>query len=195
MNRTDAVLAAVKVQWRDTTQIDLSLWDSGFKWTTETTRGTLHHLAEAGRIERRKSGRTYQWRLIAAPAPVALTDAEAILGELRGVIERAQRPEPEPSPAAAQTVVVGDDVDLPDLVEADAYIVERIVKRAAYDALRAMLTVLDGWIEGNLANVDAGVGRADQAEQFHADDIRCMANDAARLMGTREPHRPAADNG
>jgi len=117
-------------------------------------------------------------------------DADVILGELRALIEQAQTPPPAAPPAKA--VTVGDDVDLADLTEAQEYLAKRIVKRAVYDTGKALLDVLDGWIEGAAENNES-MGRRDaDPREFHAADIRVMVNDAMRLMGAPEHRIPQA---
>jgi len=106
--------------------------------------------------------------------------------ELLGAVSR---PAPAPDP---ETVVVPLGAELGELLAADARVTQRVVKRAKYDALRTMLDVLNGWIEGAHENADAGSGSHADAEQFHADDIRRMVNDAAREHHVREPYRPTS---
>ena len=68
--------------------------------------------------------------------------------------------------------------------------------RAAYEALEAMLSVLDGWIEGVIEDAEArdlrDRPRTPEAVTFHASDVRRMVNDAARLVGAREPYSEAS---
>lgn len=65
--------------------------------------------------------------------------------------------------------------------------VERVARRAKYDALKQVLIVLDGWIEGVKSNIEDGM--PGDIDQFHVDDIRRMVNDAAREIGTDDPFR------
>jgi hypothetical protein len=83
---------------------------------------------------------------------------------------------------------------------ADVEVVGRIVRRAKYEALHAMLEILGGWVTGAQENCEAmehgsaachDDGRA-CGETFYVADIRNMVNDAARQVGTREPYRPEA---
>jgi len=69
-------------------------------------------------------------------------------------------------------------------------LLDRIVRRAQYTALSAMLGVVDGWVEGAQANHE-GLGHRDKdcCSTFHPDDIKRMINDAAREVGTAEPYR------
>lgn len=125
------------------------------------------------------------------PEPPSLPrDADAILGELRVMIEKAQTP--TPPPPAEGSVVIGPDDDLVDLLHSDNKIVGKIVMRAAYDALKAMLDVLDGWIEGASSNCEAmnhtSHDEVTCGKTFAQTDIRRMVNDAARLVGTRMPY-------
>lgn len=207
-HRTDVVLSAVAPAWLTTGDIDAALYDAGHRWTTETTRHTLNYLASEGKIERRKIGQGYQWRTVPAPvvevaAATVPRDAGAILDELRAVIEQAQQT-PAPAPAGPITVAELDarlaEHPLDNLFDLDNTLMDRVVKRARYDALRKMLDVLDGWIEGAKENHEAMEHRNENTgdecwQSFHPDDIRRMVNDAAREVGTREPYRPAVNNG
>lgn len=193
-HRTDVVLSAVQPAWLTTSDLDSALYDAGHRWTTETTRHTLHYLASEGKIERRKRGNGYVWRTPPTPEPVqtamgpqAQRDPLAVLDELRTAIERAQNP----AAAPPEGLYVPDDADLADLLHADDQLVTRIVKRASYDALKGMSIVLDGWIEGARENHEAMSHRNENTgsecwTQFAPEDIRRMINDACRLMGTRE---------
>jgi hypothetical protein len=64
---------------------------------------------------------------------------------------------------------------------------DRIVRRAGYVALKQVLTALDGWIKGNIDNVEGGIGELEAVHRFHSQDIRNMVNDAARDLGVPLP--------
>lgn len=68
-------------------------------------------------------------------------------------------------------------------------LVDRLVRRASYLALRQVLDVLDGWREGARSNHDAlsHRGERDCWEHFETDDVRRMIADAARDLGTADP--------
>lgn len=73
-------------------------------------------------------------------------------------------------------------------------------QRGAYRALKRLLDVLDGWIEGAQANHEALDHRGESTgsecwNQYHPDDIRAMINDAAREVGVTEPWSKGEDNG
>lgn len=69
----------------------------------------------------------------------------------------------------------------------------RIVRRAQYEALRAVLGSLDGWVAGARENHEAlGHRDFDCCETFHPNDIRRMVNAAARELGVRRPWNGAA---
>jgi hypothetical protein len=68
-------------------------------------------------------------------------------------------------------------------------LVDRIVRRSQYQALKAVLEALDGWIAGNLENVEGGIGELEAVHRFHAQDVRRMVNDAARELRVPEPYR------
>lgn len=71
-------------------------------------------------------------------------------------------------------------------------LLDRIVRRAQYTALHEVLSVLDGWIEGNAVNAEGGVGEVEAIHRFHSLDIRRMVNDAARELRVPEPFRDEA---
>jgi hypothetical protein len=73
-------------------------------------------------------------------------------------------------------------------------LLDRIVRRAQYTGLKALLGVLDGWVEGCQSNAEALGRRRPDADgvMFVRGDIRRMVNDAARELGTAQPW--AADN-
>lgn len=104
--------------------------------------------------------------------------AEDLIEHLRREIEAAQ---PQPADPATE-----DDSN---------ELLDRIVRRSQYTALKAMLSVLAGWVEGARGNCEAvGHGRASAhngglicGEQFDIDDIRNMINDTARELGTAQP--------
>jgi hypothetical protein len=99
-------------------------------------------------------------------------DGEQLLGKLREEIAAAQPADTDPA----------TDDSVSDLVD-------RIVRRSQYLALREVLDVLDGWIKGNAENAEGGVGELEAVHRFHSQDIRHMINDAARELGVPEPYR------
>lgn len=113
-----------------------------------------------------------------------MADAIKTLAERSGVPLELLAPPP--------TAVGDEDADLPELFQSDHKLLDRIVRRAAYDALKTMLATLDGWIEGARENHDAMQHRGESTggecwQSFAPEDIRTMVNDAARQFGTREP--------
>lgn len=107
---------------------------------------------------------------------VSIADAESWIKQ---AVARAMAEQP-----TAVTDPATDD-SVPDLVD-------RIVRRAQYVALRTTLEVLDGWIKGAEANHDANAHRGETDpcwEQFAPEDIRSMVNDAARELKVPEPWR------
>lgn len=120
----------------------------------------------------------------------AIETVEAIRDELRGVIERAQRPAERPDLFDALDST--PDLDMPDLLLADDKLLDRIVKRAAYDALKAVAGVLDGWQEVSREN-HQGMGHRDRFEdccgRIHPQHVLTMLDDAAGLVGTRKLNR------
>lgn len=168
----DVVLNRVEDDWRTTAYIDGKLYDSGFRWTTDTTRDHLHTLSGLGLVQRQKAGAGYRWRL----TPVT----EVPLGQV-------------PVSAVGMTPL---SVTAAELAEMSKHVAEliakRLVRRAAYDMGRMVLSSLDGWIEGVRDNHEAN-GHRDAFESccgmFHPGDIRAMVNDACRVMGAPEAWR------
>lgn len=129
-------------------------------------------------------------QVVVSPSAAELNTLATRVGDaVHELLGAVSRPAPAPDP---ETVVVPLGAELGELLAADARVTQRVVKRAKYDALRTMLDVLDGWIEGAHENADAGAGSHADAEQFHAEDIRRMVNDAAREHHVREPYRPTS---
>jgi hypothetical protein len=94
---------------------------------------------------------------------------------IRAADEAVQAAVRQPQPADPAT-----EDSVPDLVD-------RVVRRAQYLALREVLSALDGWIEGMRENAAPGSLLA-----FHQDDIRRMVNDAAHRLGTAQPWKTDA---
>lgn len=191
--RADVILNRVEQDWRTTSYIDGKVYDAGFHWGPNVTRSTLRALYDLGLVQCQKAGGGYRWRVTpvaeAAPMPTGSAAADDLAQLAKRIGEIASQlppPPPAPSRVAAVTVVVGDECDLPTLSEANEYIAKRLVRRAAYETARAMLSVLDGWIEGARENNEALGRREDDAEMFHANDVRRMVNDACRVMGTSD---------
>lgn len=135
-------------------------------------------------------------REVDGPPAEAGTPLAALAGDLaQRVAELASQlaalgATPPPAPVEPEAIHVPAGVELPELLAADDRLLDRIVRRAQYDALREMLSTLDGWIEGARENHEA-MGRRDAFDDsFAPDDIRRMVNCAARAVGTREPYRP-----
>lgn len=132
--------------------------------------------------------------------PASQATADDLLAVAKHVTDLASSlaaiaPPPPPAPASVETVAEAlrgaENLDLPDLGHLSEAVAKRVVRRAAYDMGRALLDVLAGWIEGAAENTAAGMGSRDaDPEQFHADDIRHMVNDACRAMGAPEAYRP-----
>lgn len=111
------------------------------------------------------------------PAPIA---------EALDRVSAAAREAVEAAIAAAE--------DRPDPATTDDFadLVDRMVRRAQYLALRAVLDSLDGWIEGDKANHDAMEHRNENTgsecwTNYHPDDVRTMVQDAARDLGLTAP--------
>lgn len=129
----------------------------------------------------------------AAAAPPAPDTAEYELDKLRGAFTLACRSRDlwrERAKAAGVEAVDDDPARDDDSNE----LLDRIVRRAQYTALVAMLAVVDGWVEGAQENHEALQHRGESIgsecwTQFHPDDIRNMINDAAREVGTADPYR------
>lgn len=202
-SRADVTFRAVDEVWRTTSAISARLYQSGFTWGPTVTRNVLQALHEVGRIQRHDAGSGYRWRRNPDGLPAAdMTPLAATADDLAEVSKRVAEiaahlatAQPAASRAAAVTVVVGDECDLLTLTEAQEHLAKRIVRRAVYDTGKALLDVLEGWIEGAAENTAAGMGPRDaDPEQFHADDIRRMVNDACRVMGAPEAWRKDESN-
>lgn len=108
-------------------------------------------------------------------------EATAIRSEAHAIIDRLAL---AATPARSTDPATDDDVD---------EIVERLVRRAQYLALRKVLDVVEGWREGARSNHDANGHRNevpgyDCWEQWHSSDIRTMVADAARELHTADPN-------
>lgn len=95
--------------------------------------------------------------------------------------------------ASEVTVVAGPEAPVSVLDLAQRDVVERMVRRAQYDALREMLSMVDSWAEGVIEEGEARElrdrPRTAAEVTFHVEDVRNMINDAARAIGAREPYR------
>ncbi len=104
--------------------------------------------------------------------------------------------------AGVMTAAAASDALEPDPATADdiAELVERIVRRAQYEALRMVLSVLDEGIQSTSEFChEQGHGSANQhddgrlcGEAFDVDDFQRMVNDAARRLHTAQPWHPDA---
>jgi len=215
-HRAAAVLSAVTEAWLSTTDIFNSLYAYGWPWSAQVTRDALHFLASNGKIERRKVGASWHWKLgridwQPEPAPVvepevafepvnatehvnALVDTIKRLANTLGVPLALLAPPSEQRATDLSDVLAtlaAADPDGPDLARLNEALLKRAIRRAAYDMGKALLDVLDGWIEGQQENHEAmGHRDTDCCDTFEPDDIRRMVNDAARVMGAPEPYRP-----
>jgi hypothetical protein len=199
-NRTSVILSAVKAAWLTTSDIHAALSVEGFPWAPSTTRDTLHYLASSGKIERRKIGAALQWRTVEVltaadmnPGPDAPAEySEAVVAAIKTLAERAGVPLALLAPPSEQRSVdlleALDEMPQGDLSHVSHEVLKRAIRRAAYDMGKALLDVLSGWIEGAQENHEAYDHRdSDCCKTFYPEDIRRMVNDAARIMGTREP--------
>ena len=131
-NRYTVVLSMVTLAWLSTSDIDEALFANGFQWSTETTRSTLRALADAGKIERRKAGKGYQWRAVPVPAPgpdsrealqqrldEAAERFRAAYEEVTKIVLPVAAPEPAPITSPQQLAAATADTDLPDLLGLD----------------------------------------------------------------------------
>lgn len=200
ITRADVVLSHVQAAWLRTIEIAIELEQAGYGWSAQTVLDQLKYLASKGLVERRQIGRAYEWRTVPAPepqapAPDAVTpDAEAILDELRGVIERAQRP--AVTPLDAVSVYIGDEAPLNTLLVANGDIVGRIIERSQYVAFREVANMLDGWLEVSRENHE-GMHRdrfEDCCGRIAPSDVLDMLDAAAEALGVRKAPRKADDD-
>lgn len=186
----DVVLAALAMHWLSTLDVLKLLIAHGFNFAPDSLREVLRGLVADGRAQGTRVGALLYWRIavpVSAPEPGACTAAArraAALAPYVAAVEQAvealRQQATAPPPAGAIT-----------LAELDAVPIARIVRRAKYEALRAMLRTVDGWVEGAQGNHEALSHRDEFSHccgQFDPQDIRRMVNDAARDVGTAEPY-------
>jgi hypothetical protein len=116
-----------------------------------------------------------------APAPIR----EALERVTRAAYEavEAALAAQQDAPPAADPATEDDSNELLD----------RIVRRAQYTALHAMLGVLDGWIDGAAEHHEQAAHRdSDCCRDFAPADIRRMVNDAAAELRVPAPYRDEA---
>jgi hypothetical protein len=189
--RAATLLTLVDSTWRTTSNLDTLLYVNGFTWGAATTRSLLQALHETGAVERRRVGAGYRWRKpaeVANPHPATVDDLGVIVDKI-AAIAREVADMTVVAPPPAKVITIGDDVDLVDLTAAQGHLAQRIVKRAAYETGKAMLTVLAGWVEGARGDHESSEHREDDCcSTFTADDVARMVNDAMRVMGAPEVH-------
>jgi hypothetical protein len=157
-----------------------------------------------------------------APEPPAVTPSE-FANAAGAALDRALRPAAAPGPLAPYVDAVERAVEdlrahaaavpprttpitepefeariaehpIENLFALDNLLVDRIVKRAKYDALREMLRTVNGWYEGAAEN-HVALDHHDDGDRcllFTIEDLQRMVNDTARACGTREPWNPGA---
>jgi hypothetical protein len=151
-------------------------------------------------------------RLAHAEASVSAASPVDLLAEFRALLDKAVeateapkvKPKTRRDKANALDYLLSGldtlDLDLALIRSYNVEVISRIVRRAKYDALHAMLEATDKWVAGAQENCTAmehgPAARHDDGracgETFYVADIRNMVNDAARQVGTREPYRPEA---
>lgn len=122
-------------------------------------------------------------------APVADTPAD-LVRRLAAAIERESRTKPTAPITPDALNLATETHSIVGLIDLDMTLLNRIIARAKYDALREVLAALDSWVEGQKSNHEALDHRGEAVncwDYWHPDDIRRMINDAARATGTREP--------
>lgn len=148
------------------------------------------HDREVGRHEPAPLAQTPVYASDMTPLAARADDLNAIARQVSDLASAIAATPPPAAPAPdPHEVHIGDDVDLADLTAAQGKLVQRVVRRAAYDTGKTLLDVLDGWIEGGRENHEALEHRGESDpcwETFHASDIRRMVNDAMRAMGAPE---------
>lgn len=148
-----------------------------------STEGDVHdRTCETGEARKQWAPRSER-----AEAPASDT-IEYALDKLRGAFDLVcQSRNLWRDRAMAEPALVADpatDDSVPELAE-------RIVRRAQFEALRTMLSVLDGWIDGAAENHEAMSHRDnDCCRDFAPADIRRMVNDAATELRVPEPYVP-----
>lgn len=125
------------------------------------------------------------------PRPPSATVDE--ISKVAGAVAELAREIAGLSLPGPDALVAHAEADLDELLGVDRALARRVVRRAQYEALKALLDALDGWVEGAAENHEAlGHRDADCCSTFAPDDVREMANDAARVLGVAEPWRPTA---
>lgn len=114
-----------------------------------------------------------------AALDILVADAQRIT---KGITELSELVAAEIESKRERDPATDDDID---------EIVERLVRRAQYLALRKVLDVLEGWREGAHGNHETGMhGVGDEPcwETFRSADIRVMVADAASELRTADPN-------
>lgn len=175
------------------TTIDIGFfaWD-GMRWANlvhEATNGSTS--VPVKRLERATS----QPAISQVARPATYTEAirpyvDAVEKAVADLIAGTRAPvEPELSPITRGELRARlAEHPVENLVDLGEDVTGYVIRRAKYDALKAVLRVIDGW-EGagrELPGVTRALGKV------AADRFREMVNDAAREAGCPEPYRPTS---
>lgn len=209
LSRADIVLAQLTDKWQAAGQIADKL--SAARLDVNDVRNALNVL-RGGPVQRSAYGNPHGWRLApttppAAP-PTVLSPDDAHVSAFRATVVSLAEALGVPldvlfapvSPLTRASIIMAfDDMDASDLSMLNTEVGWRLDKATAFGALKAVLDVLDGWIDGARENhVEMGHRDENTGEEcwreFHVDDIRRMVNDAARDLDLpRMPYEPPAD--
>jgi hypothetical protein len=110
-----------------------------------------------------------------------LVEARALHADAEALLKRVQALGEEMAAAEADDPAATDDSN---------ELLDRIVRRAQYTALKAMLDMVDGWVEGVRDN-NVAMNRPNDDVLFEPLDIKRMVNDVARELGTAQPFKDA----
>lgn len=204
----EQVMAQLTDQWQTVAQITAKL--SAARLDINDVRHALNAL-RGGPVQRSAYGNPHGWRLAPTATPTAATllplddavvsavrAAVVNLAESTGVPLDVLLPSVPPL-TRARIIMAFDDMDASDLSMLNTEIGWRLDKATAFEALKAVLTSLDGWIEGAQENHEAMQHRNENTGEecwrtFEAEDIRRMVNDAAADLDLpRMPYQPPAD--
>jgi hypothetical protein len=206
----EAVFAQVPDHWKTTAAVvaDLRRANSRSRLTRDRIRAILQRLAEAGRIERDKTGASLYWRLPQPPRPAPIAEPEfephtapatapRSLSPYVDALERAVTELRAAAAAPAVSLPLGPitvrelmtrtaEHPVENLLDLDAVLSNRIARRVRYDTLVSVLRSLDRYVEAARENHDAGEHREDFGAccgRFYPDDVADVVTGAAHAIG------------
>jgi hypothetical protein len=205
-SRADVVFALLSISWLSTSQVIERLAERGFTFTRAAVIEVLRGLVEDGSVQRTRTGSSFYWRVTKAaqareakaravptPAPEPGALAPYVAAVERAVEELRRRAGDVPAtlvqPTPAEFDRMIEAADLPDLFALDDRLVDRIVKRAVVNTLRAVVRQLDGFHEVGRENHESMGRREAYDDRLAPSDILDLLDGAAREVGVPEPWR------